>query len=194
MTLEHLSLHPDAEEVAAYLDGSLSPEDRVRVQGHLADCGECRREVVAVRRLLRARQRPRRWYLSLGVAAAGLLLVFAPWNLIHRGREPVLREPAGSTPEAPTLIAPVGAVKAPVSLIWSSVPHADRYRVRVFDRDGTLLWETQTADTTIAVPDSVRLLPPRTYYWAIAARTGLERWMDSGFTRFIVLDDSRRRQ
>jgi hypothetical protein len=195
MTFEHPPHHLESGEVAAYLDRALAPEDRLRVEAHLADCEECRTETVAVSRLLGERQRHRRRYLPLGIAAAAaLLLVFAPWRLIHQMGDPVLREPAGSAGEAPAAYAPSGSVRGPLTLVWSNVPHADRYRVRVFDRDGTVRWEVQTSDTTIALPDSIRLVPNLPYYWMVSARTGLGRWVASGFTRFTLLADIRPRQ
>lgn len=35
-------VHPEAEEIAAYLDGGLDPGARTALEGHLADCADCR--------------------------------------------------------------------------------------------------------------------------------------------------------
>lgn len=43
---------PEPETIAAYLDSRLSPEDRVRVEEHLADCEECRALVSETARFL----------------------------------------------------------------------------------------------------------------------------------------------
>src|SRR4051812_11821590 len=71
--VEHLSV----EEVSAYLDGALLDADRERIQAHLADCPECREEVVELSRLIRtSRTRPMlRWMATVGVAASLALIV-----------------------------------------------------------------------------------------------------------------------
>jgi len=72
------------------------------------------------------------------------------------------------------------------ALTWSSVPHADRYQVTLFDQAGSVLWETHTADTTVAVPETVRLTPGVPHYWKVAARTELGRWVASDLTSFTL--------
>jgi len=179
--------HLTVEDVAAYVDRGLAAAERARVEEHLAACAECRAEVVAVARLSRSFAGRRRWIVMapLAAAAAVLVLIVAPWQ--HLGeRGPVLREPAVTTTVAPTPIAPRGSVTALPALTWSSVPRADRYQVTLFDRDGSVLWETHTADTTVAVPDTVRLVSGAPHYWKVAARTELGRWVASDLTSFTL--------
>src|SRR5689334_17429464 len=88
--------HPDRAELAAYLDRALLPDDRRRVEAHLADCGECLGELVVVSRLIRSQPRPLRRYWPAGVAAAAvILLVFLlPRNRAdERPTTPAYREP-----------------------------------------------------------------------------------------------------
>ena len=178
--------HLTVEDVAAYVDRGLAAAERARVEEHLAACVECRAEVVAVARLSRSFAARRRWTIMAPLAAAAVLvLLFAPWQY-HRGRDLVLREPAVTTTAAPTPIAPRGGVTALPALTWSSVPRADRYQVTLFDRDGSVLWETHTADTTAAVPDTVQLLSGVPHYWKVAARTELGRWVASDLTSFTL--------
>ena len=44
----------DAEAVGAYLEGALSPVDRVRLEEHLAACSACRHDLIELRRLMPA--------------------------------------------------------------------------------------------------------------------------------------------
>jgi anti-sigma factor RsiW len=44
--------HLSAEELAAYLDGLMSPAERRQIEAHLIGCNWCLDEVVAVLRLL----------------------------------------------------------------------------------------------------------------------------------------------
>lgn len=50
---EHLS----ENAVAAYLSGGLTPLERERIESHLVVCPECRREIVAVVKLLSSHRR-----------------------------------------------------------------------------------------------------------------------------------------
>ena len=179
--------HLTVEDVAAYADRGLAAAERARVEAHLAACAECRAEVVAVARLSRSFARRRRWAVMAPLAAAAVLVLFlAPWPRLRGHGGPVLREPAVTTTVAPTVIVPRGGVANLPALTWSSVPLADRYQVTLFDRDGGVLWETQTADTAVVVPDAVRLVPGVPHYWKVAARTEPGRWVASDLTSFTL--------
>jgi hypothetical protein len=45
--------HLSAEELAAYLDGVVTPADRRRIEAHLVRCDPCLSEVIAMLRILR---------------------------------------------------------------------------------------------------------------------------------------------
>jgi len=175
--------HLTVDEVAAYADRGLAAAERVRVEEHLAACAECRAEVVAVARLSRSFAGRRRWAVMAPLAAAAVLVLWlAPWA--HQ--RPVLREPAVTTTVAPMPIAPRGGVATLPTLTWSSVPHADRYQVTLFDQNGSVVWETHTADTTVAVPDTLRVVAGVPHFWKVAARTELGRWVASDLTSFTL--------
>jgi hypothetical protein len=143
---------------------------------------------VAVARLARSFRDRWRWTVAapLAGAAAVLLLTLVPWGRISERGGRVLREPAITTTTAPSPIVPLGAVAALPPLTWTSVPHADRYRVTVFDTNGSLVWETQTPDTAAVVPSTITLRPGVPYFWKVAARTGWDRWVASDLTTFTV--------
>jgi hypothetical protein len=187
MGTDHPALgHLTSEEVAAYLDRALTPSDRSRVEAHLVDCAECRDELVDLTRLLRTRPR-RRWVLSVGVAAAAaavLLLVLLPQRTESPG--PGYREPAVTPTVAPVAVAPNGAIATAAQLVWTAVPHADRYRLTLFDSAGTVLWERETVDTAARLPDTLRLKRGVSYFWKVEAQTGVNRWVSSELVGFSV--------
>ena len=185
MPVEKSEAHLTAMEVAAYVDNGLVADARARVRSHLAECDECRGEVIAVARL--ARTGRRRWMALVPLAAAAALVLYiAPWQGPSDSTAPVLREPGVTTIVAPTPIAPRGAVTSLPALTWSSVPLADRYEVTLFDEDGSVLWETQTADTTAVVASTVRIVVGIPHYWKVAARTEQGRWVASDLTSFTL--------
>ena len=176
--------HLDPAEVARYVDQQASPELRTRVQNHMAECAECRDEVLEV---LRAAPRAtsatvRRVWLPTVAAAAFLVIVVWPRGE-RAGPQDIHREGAITATIAPRAIAPSGATRGSTVLTWAAVPNADRYVARVFDGRGDVIWERQTNDTTIAVPDSVvRLNEP--YFWKVDAHTGFGRSVSSDLTEF----------
>jgi len=182
---EKIEGHLTAMDVAAYVDNGLEAAARARVRSHVAECDECRGEVIAVARLARTGSRYRWKTLVPLAAAAALVLYFAPWRASD-STAPVLREPGVTTIVAPTPIAPRGAVKALPALTWSSVPLADRYEVTLFDEDGSVLLETQTEDTTAVVAPTVRIVVGVPHYWKVAARTEQGRWVASDLTSFTL--------
>jgi len=183
--------HLESGEVAAFLDGALSPPDRSRLAAHLMQCDACRNELIEMARLFHTRPRRRRWYVPVGaataVAAAALLLVV--WS--RPGTEVAVpsgyREPAVTTAVAPIAIAPRGVITLPLKLVWSAVPRADRYRLTLFDATGIVVWETQTADTVAPLPESMRLRPGAPYLWKVEAQTGWRRWVGSDLVEFSIV-------
>lgn len=180
--------HLDSGAVAAYLDGALEPSERTVVEAHLADCDACRMEVVDVARLVRTRRASPRWYVPVGAvaAAAAAVLLLIPRPGQDTLEPPDYREPVITTTVAPVAIAPRGAITAVGRLIWSRVPHADRYQVAVFDDTGRVLWETQTSDTATVLPDRIRFQPGAPYHWKVKAQTSWNRWVSSDLVEFSI--------
>lgn len=179
--------HPSAGVLAAFVDGALPPAERVAIESHLADCDECRADVIAAVRLPRPRVTVRRWYLPAAAAAAVLLATAIGRERAPAiTREPVTREPVISTTEAPVALAPRGVVSRPVRLVWTQVAFADRYRVTLFDDAGRAIYETQTRDTATVVPDSIQLEPRQAYFWKMEAQTGWNRWAASELIEFSI--------
>ncbi len=43
--------HLDTEQIAAYLERNMTPEELPRVEAHIAECARCRREALAATRI-----------------------------------------------------------------------------------------------------------------------------------------------
>jgi Putative zinc-finger len=188
MILDQPPPHLESGEVAAYLDRALAPADRARLEAHLVDCADCRSEMVAVARLLKARHQARRWYGPVGIAAAAAALLLFLW--LRPAAPPVgspeYREPAVTTTISPAVVGPRGVVTVAHEFVWTAVPHADRYRLVLFDDTGRVVWETQTSDTSVLLPDSIELHEAATYLWKVQAQTGWNRWVDSDLVEFSL--------
>ena len=179
--------HPSAGVLAAFVEDTLPVAERAAIEWHLADCDDCRANVIAAVRFARPRVSVRRWYLPAAAAAAVLLATAIGRERASLvTREPVMREPVISTTEAPVALAPRGLVSRPVRLVWTTVAFADRYRVTLFDDAGRAVYETQTRDTSAVVPDSIHLELRQPYFWKMEAQTGWNRWVASELIEFSV--------
>ena len=56
--------------------------------------------------------------------------------------------------------------------------------MRLYNGEGAVLWTVETADTLLAVPDSVVLSPRITYFWKVEAQTEWQRWAASDLAEF----------
>lgn len=114
---------PEIQTLARYVEGGLSADERARVNGHLADCDECRRTVVLSSSLDAAPAAPvneillqkvvsasrRRNYGPLGIAAAAVLVGIVGVSLF-RSSSPVptaVRQPEVAV--APPVVKPAPA-------------------------------------------------------------------------------------
>ncbi len=184
----------DEGVIADFVDGRLTSHDRASAVSHLITCARCRVAVKATSDLAtnsaelapQAKRRGYRWAVSAGLAAAAVLVLL----LLPRGEDgdsPNLREPAVTSTVAPVPLTPApGASVARVDrLVWSSVPGAERYRVRLYDSAGTV-WSVVTADTFATLPDSLRLQSRVPYFWRIEAEAEWMRWASSELASFQI--------
>jgi hypothetical protein len=186
---------PDELVLADFVDGRLTPQNRAPVVAHLLTCARCRALVKATSDLATSaagstpqkRRVWQRWSLPVGLAAAAALVLF----LVPRGGDdnptPGLREPTVTSTIAPVPIAPVGASVAHAQrFTWSSAPGAERYRVRLYDGEGSVLWSVETADTAAVLPDSVTLQQRVPYFWRVEAQAEWMRWAASDLASFRI--------
>ena len=181
--------HLEPNEVVAYVDRVTTASTRTRIESHLATCAECRAEVIDAARIITTLPRPRATRLRAGVSAAGIaaMLLVVLWPLADRqpGNQQH-RESAVTATIAPVILTPVGPVESANAFSWSSVPHADRYDVRVFDSDGSVVWQRQTTDTVVAPPPTIGFRTGRPYYWKVEAHTGFDRSTGSELIEFSI--------
>lgn len=182
-------LHLTPEQTARYLDRVLTEEERAMVEAHLAVCFECRDEVVVLRNLISVRS-PRRRILRVGLAlgaaaAAVVVLLVQPGRVSSPGPSPH-RDPSQGAATVLVPRTPAGPASRPVMLAWSPLDQAKRYRVLVFDAEGTILYRAEAADTVLPLPDSLPLSPGQAYFWKVEADTGWDRWVSSKLVEFSV--------
>lgn len=190
----------DDPSLAQLVDGSATEPTRATGLAHLATCGRCRSAVALLSRALSdsAVRRecgtitPRRRFAPLiatAAIAAALLLVVRPWTrsdaLSDHRASPITAAPA------PQGLWPVGTVSSARELHWSPVPGASRYRVTLFDSAGVARYEATITDTILELPASAAPVPGRRYWWSVNAALGIDRWVGSTLTEFIVQPDSR---
>lgn len=181
--------HLETGEVAAYLDRVLPPDERDRIEAHLADCAECRREVIEVSRLRHTRSRRSRWLIAAPAAAAAAvaLIVFArPTETPAPGA--VLRD--GAQPGfAVALVAPAESAAVAggsVTFTWRSAGARVSYRLSVTDEHGDIVWSAASSDTAALLPSVVALRAGRRYFWYVDALLPDGRSMTSDVRQFTA--------
>jgi hypothetical protein len=184
----------DELAVADFIDGALSGARRATVLSHVASCAHCRSVIKATAALVAdesaalevaaARGRSTRWASAvIGAAVAAAVIVFVA---LPRDHQPTLREPAVTSAIAPVALTPRGSVNVVDRFVWSRVPAAERYRLRLHRADGSVSWSAETTDSSVALPDSIRLVPHETYLWRVEALTEWRRSVESEMTQFRV--------
>lgn len=176
-------------EIAAYLDRRLTSVERERVESHLADCAECREEMIESHKLLRRARRPRVLFL-IGVAAAAAVvtLLIGPGLLRQSSMtaDSLVRD--DGAPSAIVAHGPIGEVPvASLRFVWAAVPGAATYRLTVAQVDGKPVWTGSGSDTAVPLPDSVSLTPGGRYVWVADALLGDGSSRSTGLREFLVV-------
>jgi len=190
MTHEHL----DSDQVAAYASGRLSRADRAVIESHLVECAACRHEVADIRPLLRSGlPRPLLIAAPLVAAAAAVLLIVFPGRSAHN---PALGSPTlrpGSESEGMTTLrawfpaASASVPQAGLRFVWGTDGADALYEITVTDSAGLPLWQTRTPDTTLAPPDSLRLVPGETFHWWVDVLLRDARMATTGVHEFTII-------
>ena len=194
--------------IAELVEGTGDEVRRAPLLAHVAACAACRAAVASLSRLLAepavrseaARIAVRPWRArgrrlaglggaALAAAAVLLLLVSGPWRT-DRPAAPDLRELTVTLSVPPAPVTPAGPVETRPLFVWTSVPRASRFHLTLFDARGSIVWETETADTSVVVPDSIVLTAGAPYLWQVRARIGWDRWSESRLTEFTVAEPS----
>ena len=198
----------DDETIAMLANGDIDAARATRAFAHLLECGHCCHELASVARLFAdsdvraelehlAQPAIRRRALSVramgglaAVAAAAALIFFVvrPDRLTRPAVKPVYREQSFTAGVPPTLVAPIGAAVPTDTFRWKAVIRANRYRLTVFNRDGSVAWEHETPDTAVALPKVLSRSSDLTFLWRVEARVGWEdRWARSEMATFTLV-------
>ena len=179
--------HLSDDVLAAYLDRALGTAARATADAHLAGCASCRDELVALSALARSTSTPRRLLRVAGplaAVAAGLLIVMLnPANPTTRSAASGdrMRETVGVGARRSPVLAAVAPREGEIipsdsarstRFIWRQDARDAAYRLTLTDEGGSVRWSSDTGDTTVTLPDSVRLERGQTYYWYVDALGG----------------------
>jgi hypothetical protein len=189
--------HLTSEEVAAYVDDTLSDAECARVKAHLADCDTCRKEIVSVASLVQRAPRSKRGVVTLSAiaAAAAIVVIFVARPSTDSGSPAIgsLRGPGTPTASEGVnvvrAIAPIGAQSTGdgIRFVWHAASSGAEYRLTLTDDRGGKLWTGSTNDTTLRIPKGAVVLPAGDYHWYVdvlqtdgdAATTGIESFQIS---------------
>lgn len=125
----------------------------------------------------RAEARRSTWRVLYAVAAALAITIGAGWWM--QTREPSidgpLDDPGTYRGARLEVLAPAGELaQAPNELRWTAVPNASRYRFRILEVDGTVVWSGETTETHVALPPAVvaQFAPGKSLRWEVQAFRG----------------------
>jgi anti-sigma factor ChrR (cupin superfamily) len=190
-TIASPGAHPEPERLAALVDGEMQEAERLTVLEHVLRCPTCKPELELLRaasegaRAAERRVPPMQW---MAIAAAALLLV-GVGVLVFRGTHaavPVDVMRGGHA--AVSVIEPATGttVAAPVQLAWHAMAGARSYRVELLTTRGEVVGAWTTADTTLAVADSVHVSANGSYDMWVRAMLADRTEVSSPLVRFTV--------
>ena len=191
----------DEIALAELAEGRSDPARRSSRIAHVAGCARCREQLSSIVRLLSdeevaaelRRQNPaamparsrRGWIRAVPLVAAAVIVAIAlPRYLRSTHETSAHRESTDAVGTGPAGLAPTGDVSDARGLRWSALPGADLYRVTLYDASGTVVFEAETQRASVVLPDSVTIVPERSYLWKVQARTGIGRWEASDLAEF----------
>ena len=186
--------HPSDEQVAAFLDGRLTGNERAQVLTHFAACAECRREMTVAHQVLGSRRSVRRApIIGLVTALAAVLVFVVVRPAAHDPAQPGLAVRSPDRLSQPdrmaglTVVAPAdqAVVDSTIVFQWRSGAPDATYRVTVQDRSGAVVWDTTLADTAVALPRRV-VLAKGQYFWSLDAQLADGGSAKAGAHRFTV--------
>ncbi len=166
---------PDAERLAAVVDGSASEAERLDVLRHVSGCADCRADIELLRTAGDVAERVMQpWWTSRPVLALAAALVVAVGGVTlwqQSGGPPgteIVRD--GPAAAVSLVTPPEGSVEGmPLRFVWSRVPGAIRYQLEVLDAAGVAVVTGSTADSTFAVADAPQLVAAEEYRWWVQA-------------------------
>lgn len=191
----------DEIALAELAEGRSDAPRRDAYVAHLAECARCRQQLASIVELLSDQAvaaelatgddsavtvKPRRgWLRAIPLVAAAAVVAIALQRDGTVDRSPVPhRESTSASESSPTRLTPSGDVSDASVLRWSALAGADLYRVTLYDASSRVLYEASVRNTTATLPDSIVIVPGRSYLWKVEARTSVDRWTSSELTEF----------
>lgn len=172
-------------EIAAYLDRTLMPSERDRVEDHLADCPDCRQHLLETKELLEQVRRPRKTVIGAALAAAVVLVLVVALPNAKETEQGLMR--SDIRPEPLIAYGPIGTPsRVGLRFVWGALPGAESYRLTVSRGDGHALWTSSGIDTATTLPDSVILRANERYYWVADALLSDGTTRSTGLREFGV--------
>jgi len=159
---------PEPEALQALVERQGPEEERLATLDHALSCPSCSRELELLRALRAAApsvRRPR--VASPWLVAASTIVAVAAATIAIRSMSTPANVMRGPSAGGVVLIPP--SPRASV-LTWHAVPRAVSYVVEVMDTQGAVLAADTTADTSFALPASVRARPGPNEQWWVRAR------------------------
>lgn len=176
-----------AERLRKLVEAEGSESERLRTLDVALSTAEGRRELEIAWAAARAARPPRRSWQRFAVAAS-LIVVAGSSGIWMRQRAADDSQVMRGTESPVTLIAPLGEVRESraTRFVWRPVGKAEHYLVVVVDTTGTELFASETRDTALVLPDSVRLAPGRAYLWWVQARLADQSTVTAVTQRLVV--------
>ncbi|MGD2216950.1 MAG: zf-HC2 domain-containing protein [Gemmatimonadales bacterium] len=193
--------------IGRYLAGMLSEVEVEALESHYLTCARCQNELrlaTAIRDVLPEVQEAApapdvspallsgRWlrrHARVGAVAAAIAAVLAGVLFFQPGEDTLPhREPALGTADVPTVEAPIGEVGTVSEFRWSPVASADLYKLTLYNVSGDVVWEVDTRETHVGLPDAPRLEPGVPYLWQVDARVDWDHWVSSELVRFRIVE------
>lgn len=176
MDNEHLT----EEEIGAYVDGVIAPEERERLESHLAECSTCVDTTVSASGSLNSWRRKgrRRVYMPtiaaaavIGLLAVGLSVGDDASSDPERFREPATSLQDESVQSIETVFPAEGGtlLASEPGFGWRSVEPDALYRLSLIDAAGDVVWNGSTRDTVLSLTSRVLLTPGVGYFWYVDA-------------------------
>ena len=177
-----------AERLRRLVEREGDESERVRTLDLLLSSAEGRRELEIAWAAARAARPPQRSWRRYAIAAS-LLIVAGSSGIWWRQRERNIEQVMRGAESPVTLVAPLGEVREDraTRFVWHAVGKAERYQIVVVDTAGTELFATETRDTALVLPDSVRLAPGRAYLWWVQARLTDQSTVTAVTQRLVVV-------
>jgi hypothetical protein len=177
---------PAPEELVALAERGLAAAERLRLLDHVMSCASCGREYALLDAVTASSVRPS-WLRGIPVAlAATVFLVIGVglvWRINSRNQE---TDAVRGGENFIRLLSPAAGARVPdrPGFSWSATGARVWYRFELLPAGGDPVYAVEITDTTLTLPDSVKLASDVEYLWWVRARLPDGRQAASAVGRF----------